>query len=564
MKTKRRQFSYLAILIVTGILLDLAGNRLVRVLGLPLYFDCVGIILSAVLGGAIPGIIVGYISNIINGFSDPTNMYYAFTSVLIAFCAARFGGKGYFKHLKGCLIAIVTFALIGGGIGSVISWLLFGFDIEGVASTPFAGALIEEGLLSPFWAHFLMDLLLDLADKTLHVAVVVLILRFIPEEVRERFAFRGWKQRPLAEEERLRAEHVNTRGMSLRSKIVLLVGASTLFMAVATTGICVLLYHRAFADLGMVWTNEVSFITRVVTLFFGFFLIILAIGLWIAEYSLLLPVNAMTDTAGEFACNTEQARDESVEHFRELEIATGDEIENLYNSFASTMASTVAYFDEAQRKTATLTRMQNGLILVLADLVESRDKCTGDHVRKTAAYVRIILEELDREQVFPGIITEEYIEDVANSAPLHDVGKISVPDQILNKPGKLTEEEFEIMKGHTTAGNGIISKAIALVSESGYLHEARNLSTYHHEKWNGTGYPEGLQGEEIPLSARIMAVADVFDALVSRRSYKEPFSFEKAISIIEEGSGSHFDPRVVHAFLEIREEAHEIYETNME
>ena len=166
--------------------------------------------------------------------------------------------------------------------------------------------------------------------------------------------------------------------------------------------------------------------------------------------------------------------------------------------------------------------MQNGLIMVLADMVESRDQCTGDHVRKTAAYSQVILEQMRKEGLYPDILTDEFIEDVVNSAPLHDVGKIQVSDTLLNKPGKLTDEEFTRMKYHTTAGGEIIAHAIALVSDTGYLAEAKNLASYHHERWDGKGYPEGLKGEDIPLSARVMAVADVFDALVSRRSYKAP------------------------------------------
>lgn len=142
----------------------------------------------------------------------------------------------------------------------------------------------------------------------------------------------------------------------------------------------------------------------------------------------------------------------------------------------------------------------------------------------------------------------EYIEDVCNSAPLHDMGKIKVSDVILNKPARLTDEEFEIMKTHATEGKTIIESAMKLTSDSGYLKEALNLATYHHEKWNGTGYPLGLSGEEIPLSARIMAISDVFDALVSRRSYKEPMSFEAAMQIIKEGAGTHFDPILAKLF----------------
>ena len=164
--------------------------------------------------------------------------------------------------------------------------------------------------------------------------------------------------------------------------------------------------------------------------------------------------------------------------------------------------------------------------------------------------------------LYPDILTDEYVADVVNSAPLHDVGKIMVSDTILNKPGRLTDDEFAIMKSHTTAGNQIISSAMSLVSDSGYLKEAKNLATYHHERWDGKGYPSGKAGEEIPLSARVMAVADVFDALVSRRSYKEPFTFEKSMEIIKEGSGTQFDPQIVQIFVESADEVKAIERAN--
>ena len=147
------------------------------------------------------------------------------------------------------------------------------------------------------------------------------------------------------------------------------------------------------------------------------------------------------------------------------------------------------------------------------------------------------------------VLTDEYIDSVIKSAPLHDIGKIRISDSILNKPGKLTDEEFEIMKQHTTYGAQVIEQCISTLPGSNFLGEAKNIAKYHHEKWNGKGYPEGLSGEDIPLSARIMAVADVFDALISKRVYKDAFSFDKAMEIIKEDSGTHFDPKVAEAFL---------------
>ena len=195
-------------------------------------------------------------------------------------------------------------------------------------------------------------------------------------------------------------------------------------------------------------------------------------------------------------------------------------------------------------------KMQEGLIITMADMVENRDSDTGAHIQKTAAYVRIIAEGLKKKGYYAEKLTPQFMSDVVRSAPLHDVGKISIPDGILNKPGKLTVEEFEIMKTHTVAGKKIMENAISTVKGENYLKEARNMAAFHHERWDGKGYPEGLHGEVIPLSARIMSVADVFDALSSPRVYKPAFPLEKALAIIEEGSGTQFDPKCVEVFLE--------------
>jgi energy-coupling factor transport system substrate-specific component len=197
------------------------------------------------------------------------------------------------------------------------------------------------------------------------------------------------------------------------------------------------------------------------------------------------------------------------------------------------------------------------MINVMADLVESRDQSTGEHIKNTSSYVEIICDELIKEGKFSDILDEDFKNNIVSSAPMHDIGKIKVSDTILNKPGKFEPWEYEIMKTHAEEGAKIIHTVKKTVEneelKENYLGEAENMAHYHHEKWNGQGYPCGLKGEEIPLSARIMAVADVFDALVAVRVYKPAMAFEKAVSIIKEGSGEHFDPDVVEAFVNAEE-----------
>lgn len=691
------------LLCAAGIGLNLGGSWIAGRFSLPLYLDSVGTILSAALGGYVPGVMVGFLSNLINGVNDPTNAYYAVLSVLLGVCAALYAERGYFEKFYKAIILVFPFSLIGGFLGSVLTYLLNGFGLGDGISSDLASVIFNQSNMSLFLSQLSSDMLYDIADKLVVVILVFVIMKLLPKAFCDALYLHGWRQTPLSKEERDLAAHTKVRITSLGSKIQMILIVALLFIAAVTTGISYVLYRRATikdqtqigtgvaklaasvidgdridefiakgeeaedylkierelqsirstsdeilyvyvykimedgchvvfdldteellgaepgdliefdesfgpylpdliagkpieplitddtygwlltayepirdsngvtqayacVDISMaeVTINMVSFLTKVFALFLGFFIMIIVIGQWLAKYNLILPINTMALAAGNFAYNTEAAREDSVEHFRTLRIETGDEIENLYHSFSMTIEETVRYIASIQEQSQVINRMQNGLILVLADMVESRDQCTGDHVRKTAAYCRIILEQLRKDGLFTDLLTDEYIDDVVNSAPLHDIGKIKVSDAILNKPGKLTDEEFEEMKKHTLAGNEIIQQAMELVSsDTGYLREAKNLATYHHEKWNGKGYPMGLAGEDIPLSARVMAVADVFDALVSRRSYKEPFSFEKAMSIIDEGSGNHFDPRVVKAFDEVKDQAKEISERHL-
>ena len=713
---------YMLILCTACLAINLLASRLAVWLNLPLYLDNIGSALAAALGGIIPGIVVGFLTNLINGFIDVENVYYGSLTVMIAICSSIYAGRGFYDRPKKWPVIIVTFALIGGGLGSLLTRVLYNFEF---ASLPQSGGLARYILahtsMSESLAQFTADILVDLLDKAITVVIIAMILRFLPEKLRTRFYFSGWRQAPLSKKAMAKEGRKLLR-RSLRFKVILVVALATLVTGVVVTTISVYHFKKAAIDsqkklaegtvkvvagafdigdvdgyllegeegeqyrrehgydaanaimkslmegseyieycyvykiekegcivvfdpdrydpetaeggIGEVdafdedfgkylpdvlmgrripsvenrWFDESEgkekwlltfyepveignniyagvdvsldhiendlqqFLARVVSLFFGFFVIILAVTIWLAEYNVIIPINSMAMEANHSSFDTEEARAEAIDNIEKLDIQTHDEIENLYTAMIRTtkdmaemthsMAKAIA---QTQKQSALIGKMQNGLILVLADMVESRDQNTGEHVRKTAAYTGAIMRELRREHIYEDQLTDKFIQDVMNSAPLHDVGKIQVPDQILNKPGKLSDEEFATMKTHTTAGAEIIASAMDMVSEggSGYLEEARNLAKYHHEKWNGMGYPEGLKGEEIPLSARIMAVADVFDALVSKRSYKDGFPFEKAMDIIREGSGNHFDPNVAEAFIRASDEVREIMNSQM-
>ncbi len=284
----------------------------------------------------------------------------------------------------------------------------------------------------------------------------------------------------------------------------------------------------------------------------GIFILVTSFALWATSAYTAYPVSTMAACVDGFASSGEDQErlDENVKTIRAIDIRTDDETEKLYKALCRMTANQAEQMRGIRRLSESTLKMQDGLIITMADMVESRDSDTGAHVQKTAAYSKIIVEGLKKKGYYAEKITPKFMSDVVRSAPLHDVGKINIPDEVLNKPGKLTDEEYAIMKTHTIAGKKILENAISTVQGESYLKEARNMAAYHHERWDGKGYPEGIHGEVIPLSARIMAVADVFDALTSKRIYKPPFPLEKALSILQEGAGTQFDPKCVEVFME--------------
>jgi putative two-component system response regulator len=210
---------------------------------------------------------------------------------------------------------------------------------------------------------------------------------------------------------------------------------------------------------------------------------------------------------------------------------------------------------EVRRRTTEVEALQDATVLAMASLAETRDNETGNHLRRTQHYVERLARALQAHPRFAPVLDDETIRLLFKSAPLHDIGKVGIPDAILLKPGKLTVEEFEVMKTHTTIGFEAIERAEASIGHDlPFLRFAKEIALSHQEKWDGSGYPQGLAGEAIPVSARLMAVADVYDALISRRSYKPAFAVEQAESILRAGRGTHFDPDLIDAFEGVRDD----------
>ena len=690
----------LAAVVAVCVLLNVLGTKLNAALGLPLFLDNTGTILSALMGGYRPCITVGFLTNIIGGLSDSFTIYYCVISVFIAAAAVTFAEKRMLMRFPHVAISVVTFAFLGGVLGGALTWLINGFSFGEGFAVDFAATIEKVLPIGYFTTNLISCFLIDVVDKLVVTAAAALLYLAVPRRLNRFLRVQSWHKLTIFE----RSQKKVRGRISLRVKVTLLVAVSTTLVAATAIGVSIIQYHNATVEdyvvtashaaeliekkldksklpdfiaqgrkaegyretedmlssvreaageirfiyvyqiaedgthvvfdldtedvkaeqagavipydktvtkyrdkllqgeeipydisddyygwvlsvyrplrddsgktlcylgvdlpMNRLRAQEFAFLAKIISLFVGFLIVIRTYAVWMADRKIIRPINSIAEAAGKVAFDTPQARQDSMEMLEKLDVDTGDEIEHLYVAYKGATAETVRYIDEVQKKNEQIVKLQNGLVMVLADMVESRDKCTGDHVRKTAAYTEIILRQMQKEGIYADRLTEDFISEVVSSAPLHDVGKIAVSDTILNKPGKLTDGEFNTMKSHTTEGGKVIDRAMMLVDEeSDYLTEARNLAVGHHEKWNGKGYPQGLEGENIPLSARVMAVADVFDALVSRRSYKEPFSIEKALDIIREGSGNHFDPNVVKAFLDAEDEVRRVAATNMD
>ncbi len=670
--------------VALNLLLGLGASAL----GLPLYLDTVGTVMIAVLGGYLPGVSVGFATNIVKNFFDNSSLYYGVLNVLIAVMASYLARRGHFRRIRDIPLAVFLFMCIGGGLGALIPWFMesLSFDSESLS-----GVLYRTGFFGPFSSHLFSSLIMDLPDKLATVLLVMPIVNSVPEKLLPYFRFNIWMQNPVAGVKDELNRKSGSRVLSLRKKLMLVLGFSLVTVALAGTYISVMVYRRtnigehrnlamgmvglaakvidgdrvdafladgesaegytqtkallsdilhssreiaylyvykmeqdgwrviidiatektpaddigalipyekglvpyiprllageevepiitrdsfgylltamkpvydssgrcvcyAIADIDMeaLLANEKSFLVELETVFLSFFILLCVFVIWLSDCHVVFPVRALTMYVDAFSRShdSQEKLDEYVKAFRKLDVHTGDEIEQLFKSLCQMVQMQAEQTRSIRQLSESTAKMQDGLIITMANIVENRDSDTGLHIRKTTAYVKIIVEGLKKKGYYPEKITPKFMSDVVRSAPLHDVGKIYVPDGVLNKPGRLTDEEYELMKTHTTAGKKIIEDAIAFMEGESYLKEARNMAAYHHERWDGTGYPEQLHGEVIPLSARIMALADEFDALTSPRVYKAAFPLEKALAIIEEGKGKVFDPKCVEVFME--------------
>lgn len=698
------------LLMLVGLLLNVIPAKLAIFFGIPLFLDSLGTVLTAMLGGYLPAVIVGFGVNAINGIAEPVAMYYGVLSVLIATLATFLFRRGFFHSIWKLLIVILLFALIGGGIGSVFTYALYGFNFGEGISAPFAIAFYDVLHWNRFNAQLVADIVIDIFDKSVIVLLSALIYKFIPRNIKDELKDVQFFQHKNADKG-FNSDKKSIRHSLLNKVVIMVIIAEVLlgglasmigfflyrdncinnFVSIArgvteaasiaidaekvddylargyevegyqrtrevlsgiresfsqtkyiyvykilpdgchvvfdldTEGVpanapgevfdvepsfkeylpkllngeevepiisddhfgWLLTVYRPLknaagktvayvgADISMesIIRDEAMFFIKLLSLFFGLSLIIMMVIIEVMKHGFVVPVNKMSHAAMKISGATMRTAmafemgkldlsliQNAVAYVKDLKINTSDEIGQLYDHFNSMTEDTQSFIEQVRDQVLRIQKMQNVMITEFAELVEARDKNTGDHIKKTAEYVEAIAKELRAEGKFKGVLNDGYISKLKQAAPLHDIGKIAVSDLILNKNGKLTDEEFAIMKSHTTEGGRILKKIVHDAGDTfdaGYLNVSIEMASFHHEKWDGSGYPEHLKGEEIPLSARIMAVADVFDALIAERVYKKGFPYEKAMAIITEGAGKHFDPVVVEAFTHISKDLYD-------
>lgn len=632
---KKRTFTrYTLYLTAAGVLINFFGAKLALWFKLPLFLDSIGTIAAAALGGALPGICVGFLSNVVNSAADPITLYYGVISVLIAILATLLSQHGVFRSFRQSLLSALGFALIGGGIGSVLTWLLYGFNFGSGISAPLANLIYTEFGMAPFWAQLSADMLLDLGDKLLSVVIVFFLMCALPQSLMSCFRFgevyerENGQYKPLPSPEYLISAKAY-RTSSLRDKVISLILLTSVVLSALSVTISYIIYRDAAndryveicrsavnlmkleidadrvlgylasgvendeykeaearliriknsmpeieymyvyriesdgvyvvfdldtaelegdplgtrldfdpsfvefvpqmlsgeeidpiisndsfgwllsvyeplynskgicvayaaADVSMrnVVSDRYMFVIKIVSLLFGASIMIIAFAIWFAERKLVEPINAMADTAGSLVYTTPEDRAENIRRLDSLSLNTGDEIENLFVALRKNVASMSEYLDIIDDKVRIISQMQHSIIASFANMVESRDENTGGHIKRTAAYVQTLAEELLRNNAYPEVLDAEYVENCVRSAPLHDIGKIKIPDQILSKPGKLTAQEFDIIKTHTTSGREILLAALSGIEGETYLNFAINMAMYHHERWDGRGYPE--------------------------------------------------------------------------
>ena len=549
----KKRICYFLLLIICGVCINLVIGKTAGALKLPLYLDSIGTMFIAVIGGSCPGMFVGFVTNLIGGVSDSTTFYYGTINVLIALIAGWAAERGYFGKWNK-VIRIVPFYLLLSIPCSFLTYVLFQCQVAENLATPVAMKLHNFGL-PVLLSQILGDFCIELPDKFISLSAAFFLIKLVPLKVRHELNKVSQKNMVI----RNKTENKS----SLRTQVAIVLLCAGVAIVLVAFSISYKTYMEArvehFTD-GQYNFHELEVETllysgKMLSAVLGLLLCIVSFAMMIANRMIVTPLLKMAKEMRRFAYDSDSGRNKSVAKIESLDIHTGNEIEELYLALSKTTKEIDEYIDMINTQSKTIADLHINIITTLADIVESRDDTTGNHVKRTAEYVEILAKKLCEQGNYTEILTDEYINILKIAAPLHDIGKVKIPDAILNKPGRLTDEEYEVIKRHATEGGIMLDNAEHTMGTTEYLQMAKNIAMYHHEWWNGgkRGYPERRVGEQIPLSARIMAVADVLDALLSKRPYKDAYSLDDAFAIMKEESGTHFDPLIIEAMFSSRD-----------
>ena len=473
----------------------------------------------------------------------------------IAVISARFNR---FEKLRHVFVLIPIYLLLSVPC-SLLTCILYEFQIGDVVSRPYVEFFYQKGC-SIFVSQVLGDFVVELPDKGISLLISFIVYKLIPKELKSMFYKISGKEFAALYYGNKNEYKVHK---SLRIQIALILLLSGFLICFVAFGIScktyletkVAGYPNGNYDMASLRYETILYSSKMLSAVLGLLMCIVSFSMILCDRKLVNPLYKMAREIKEFAYSSEEGRNESVENIKALNIKTDNEIEQLYRCMCSTVIKIDDYIDKTTEQAEIIQKLQINIITTLADLVESRDTTTGYHVKRTAEYAVLLAEELRREGKYTDQLTDVFINTIRIAAPLHDIGKIKIPDAILNKNGRLDEKEFEVIKAHTTMGKDMLVEASKKLGTTEYIQMAVEIAHFHHEWWNGAGkgYPKHLKGTEIPLSARIMAVADVYDALISNRPYKEGYSEEKVIEIMLEEKGTHFDPDIIDAMMAVRE-----------
>lgn len=536
---RNERFAEDLIIFIIGVALNLLGAQLPGLLNIPLFLDNVGTIVVVVGVGTVPGMAAAYIGNVFYSFQQPEWLYWSLFGVIIAAIAGNAVKRGRFTKLTDMLKTVPLIVVFTGVIGEMFSWVLSGFDLEEGATGEYAQELEDILPLPMPVLRIIVCCIIEVIDKCVTFIIAWALIR-----LNSGLSPNG------------RSVNRSDSVSPLRNRMIRLITISASATSISVFALACHTYYRSLTAAEELTTLEsvrkcLTFGGSLFSAMLGALICLIEFSIAYLDRTLVDPVKLMTEAMRRFiGIDEEEKKYSDAGVVTNVKIFTKDELENLHSEMSMLASDIVRYIQALNAKMKEVSDLQLNIISTMADMIESRDITTGEHVRRTAAYAAIIAEQLRADGRYTDKITDSYIMNLKIAAPLHDVGKICVSDTILNKPGRLTPEEFEIMKTHTTHGRKIVHKALESLGSFEYLDMAEMLTESHHEWWNGKGYPKQLAGQDIPLCARIMAIADVYDALTSERPYKKAFSPEKAMHIIAvEEKGTHFEPAVVDAFV---------------